>query len=131
MPCAHKSQQLDVPRTWQLSIHYCATAALPAGIAIGGDAYPGSTLSDHCLRYQNIPQVKMIVVLGEIGGEWPRQQRLWHVLSPQLAACRARMGFINTSLSVMGCCSMPGGVAPCVSTALSLARGAHNSFLVS
>ncbi|GAB4814346.1 hypothetical protein N2152v2_001392 [Parachlorella kessleri] len=38
------------------------------GIAIGGDAYPGSTLSDHCLRYQNIPQVKMIVVLGEIGG---------------------------------------------------------------
>ncbi|PSC69965.1 ATP-citrate synthase beta chain 2 [Micractinium conductrix] len=39
------------------------------GIAIGGDAFPGSTLSDHCLRYQNIPQVKMIVVLGEIGGQ--------------------------------------------------------------
>jgi ATP citrate (pro-S)-lyase len=38
------------------------------GIAIGGDAYPGSTLSDHCLRYQRIPAVKMIVVLGEIGG---------------------------------------------------------------
>ncbi|KAI7836807.1 hypothetical protein COHA_009351 [Chlorella ohadii] len=38
------------------------------GIAIGGDAFPGSTLSDHCLRYQHIPQVKMIVVLGEIGG---------------------------------------------------------------
>lgn len=38
------------------------------GIAIGGDAYPGSTLSDHCLRYQHIPGVKMIVVLGEIGG---------------------------------------------------------------
>lgn len=29
-----------------------------AGIAIGGDAYPGSTLSDHCLRYENIPQVR-------------------------------------------------------------------------
>lgn len=28
-----------------------------AGIAIGGDSFPGSTLSDHCLRYQNIPQV--------------------------------------------------------------------------
>ncbi len=28
-----------------------------AGIAIGGDAFPGSTLSDHCLRYQHIPQV--------------------------------------------------------------------------
>lgn len=39
------------------------------GIAIGGDAFPGSTLSDHCLRYQHIPQVKMIVVLGEIGGQ--------------------------------------------------------------
>lgn len=36
------------------------TAALlpPAGIAIGGDAFPGSTLSDHCLRYQNIPQAR-------------------------------------------------------------------------
>lgn len=42
---------------------------LHAGIAIGGDAYPGSTLSDHCLRYQHIPGVKMIVVLGEIGGQ--------------------------------------------------------------
>ena len=38
------------------------------GVAIGGDAFPGSTLSDHCLRYQNIPAIKMIVVLGEIGG---------------------------------------------------------------
>ena len=28
-----------------------------AGIAIGGDVFPGSTLSDHCLRYQEIPQV--------------------------------------------------------------------------
>lgn len=39
-----------------------------AGIAIGGDTFPGSTLSDHCIRYQNIPQIKMIVVLGELGG---------------------------------------------------------------
>lgn len=38
------------------------------GIAIGGDTFPGSTLSDHCIRYQNIPQIKMIVVLGELGG---------------------------------------------------------------
>jgi len=30
----------------------------PAGIAIGGDAFPGSTLSDHCLRYQHIPQAR-------------------------------------------------------------------------
>eukprot|EP00887_Chlorella_sp_A99_P004947 scaffold4.g4947.t1 len=48
----------------------CARAAdgIYEGVAIGGDAFPGSTLSDHCLRYQQIPQVKMIVVLGEIGG---------------------------------------------------------------
>ncbi|GAQ90472.1 ATP-citrate lyase B [Klebsormidium nitens] len=39
------------------------------GIAIGGDAFPGSTLSDHCLRYNSIPAVKLIVVLGEIGGQ--------------------------------------------------------------
>lgn len=45
------------------------TDGLYEGIAIGGDAYPGSTLSDHALRYQNIPQIKMIVVLGELGGE--------------------------------------------------------------
>jgi succinyl-CoA synthetase alpha subunit len=51
--------------------HTCESTFSPllSGIAIGGDAFPGSTLSDHCLRYQHIPQVKMIVVLGEIGGE--------------------------------------------------------------
>jgi succinyl-CoA synthetase alpha subunit len=38
------------------------------GIAIGGDAYPGSTLLEHILRYEAIPAVKMIVALGEIGG---------------------------------------------------------------
>lgn len=46
-----------------------ATDGLYEGIAIGGDSFPGSTLSDHCLRYQNIPQIKMIVVLGELGGQ--------------------------------------------------------------
>ncbi|KAG6550316.1 hypothetical protein Mapa_008279 [Marchantia paleacea] len=44
------------------------TDGLYEGIAIGGDAYPGSTLSDHVLRFSNIPQIKMIVVLGELGG---------------------------------------------------------------
>uniref|UniRef100_A0A8C9VBQ1 ATP-citrate synthase n=1 Tax=Scleropages formosus TaxID=113540 RepID=A0A8C9VBQ1_SCLFO len=38
------------------------------GVAIGGDRYPGSTFMDHVLRYQDTPEVKMIVVLGEIGG---------------------------------------------------------------
>ncbi|XP_039214783.1 ATP-citrate synthase isoform X2 [Crotalus tigris] len=39
------------------------------GVAIGGDRYPGSTFMDHVLRYQDTPGVKMIVVLGEIGGK--------------------------------------------------------------
>ncbi|KHJ89599.1 CoA binding domain protein [Oesophagostomum dentatum] len=38
------------------------------GIAIGGDRYPGSTYTDHILRYQNDDRVKMIVLLGEVGG---------------------------------------------------------------
>ncbi len=44
------------------------TDGLYEGIAIGGDAYPGSTLLDHILRFEQIPAVKMIAVLGEIGG---------------------------------------------------------------
>lgn len=44
------------------------TDGLYEGIAIGGDAYPGSTLLDHILRYEKIPEVKMIAALGEIGG---------------------------------------------------------------
>lgn len=38
------------------------------GIAIGGDAFAGSTLLDHVLRFEKNPEIKMIVVLGEIGG---------------------------------------------------------------
>uniref|UniRef100_A0A8C2WKB2 ATP-citrate synthase n=1 Tax=Cyclopterus lumpus TaxID=8103 RepID=A0A8C2WKB2_CYCLU len=37
------------------------------GVAIGGDRYPGSTFMDHVLRYQDTPDVKMIIVLGEVG----------------------------------------------------------------
>ncbi|VDP88259.1 unnamed protein product [Echinostoma caproni] len=38
------------------------------GVAIGGDRYPGSTFLDHVLRYEDNPAVKMIVILGEVGG---------------------------------------------------------------
>ena len=38
------------------------------GIAIGGDMYPGTTFIDHMLRYQADPDVKMVVLLGEVGG---------------------------------------------------------------
>uniref|UniRef100_A0A914GUN2 ATP-citrate synthase n=1 Tax=Globodera rostochiensis TaxID=31243 RepID=A0A914GUN2_GLORO len=39
------------------------------GIAIGGDRYPGSSYTDHILRCQDDPRVKMMVLLGELGGE--------------------------------------------------------------
>ncbi len=44
------------------------TDGLYEGIAIGGDTYPGSTLLDHLLRFEGIPEVKMLVCLGEVGG---------------------------------------------------------------
>ena len=44
------------------------TDGLYEGIAIGGDTYPGSTLLDHLLRFQQNPDIKMLVCLGEVGG---------------------------------------------------------------
>jgi len=44
------------------------TDGLKEGIAIGGDAFPGSTLFEHVERYEADPDIKMIVVLGEVGG---------------------------------------------------------------
>jgi len=44
------------------------TDGLYEGIAIGGDTYPGSTLLDHLLRFEKIPEIKMLVCLGEVGG---------------------------------------------------------------
>lgn len=44
------------------------TDGLNEGIAIGGDAFPGSTLLDHLLRYERNPQIKLLVCLGELGG---------------------------------------------------------------
>ena len=38
------------------------------GVAIGGDRYPGSTFMDHVMRYEMNDDVKMIVLLGEVGG---------------------------------------------------------------
>jgi len=38
------------------------------GVAIGGDRYPGTTFIDHLLRYNDDPEVKMLVLLGEVGG---------------------------------------------------------------
>ena len=44
------------------------TNGIYEGIAIGGDRYPGSRLIDHLLRYEANPEIKILVVLGEIGG---------------------------------------------------------------
>jgi len=38
------------------------------GVAIGGDRYPGSTFIDHIMKYESNPDIKMIVLLGEVGG---------------------------------------------------------------
>ncbi|MCK5583024.1 MAG: hypothetical protein KAI33_04505 [Elusimicrobiales bacterium] len=38
------------------------------GVAIGGDRYPGSDFMDHLVRYEANPEVKMLVLLGEVGG---------------------------------------------------------------
>ena len=48
----------------------CSTYAdgVCEGVAIGGDRYPGSRFLDHLLRYQANPRVKMLVLLGEVGG---------------------------------------------------------------
>ena len=71
-----------------------AMSSLRAGIAIGGDVFPGSTLSDHCLRYQNIPEIKLIVVLGELGGQVHRHACRVNRLRNTQGSCltRARQG---------------------------------------
>lgn len=44
------------------------TDGVAEGVAIGGDRYPGSRFIDHLLRYQANPAIKMLVLLGEVGG---------------------------------------------------------------
>ena len=39
------------------------------GIAIGGDRFPGSDFLDHLLRFEKNPDVKFMVMLGELGGD--------------------------------------------------------------
>ncbi|XP_044740711.1 ATP-citrate synthase-like isoform X2 [Chrysoperla carnea] len=38
------------------------------GIAIGGDRYPGTTFLNHLKRFEDDPEVKLLVMLGEVGG---------------------------------------------------------------
>jgi ATP citrate (pro-S)-lyase len=45
-----------------------STDGVYEGVAIGGDRYPGTTFMDHIMRYQADENVKMIILLGEVGG---------------------------------------------------------------
>lgn len=45
-----------------------STNGVYEGVAIGGDRYPGTTFLDHLLRYEQDPEIKMMVLLGEVGG---------------------------------------------------------------
>lgn len=45
------------------------TDGIYEGYAVGGDVYPASTLLDHLLRYEENPNIKMMVALGEVGGK--------------------------------------------------------------
>lgn len=45
-----------------------STNGVYEGVAIGGDRYPGTTFLDHLLRYEQDPNIKMMVLLGEVGG---------------------------------------------------------------
>eukprot|EP00004_Rigifila_ramosa_P008257 TRINITY_DN1946_c0_g1_i1.p1 TRINITY_DN1946_c0_g1~~TRINITY_DN1946_c0_g1_i1.p1 ORF type:complete len:1122 (-),score=261.03 TRINITY_DN1946_c0_g1_i1:71-3436(-) len=44
------------------------TNGICEGVAVGGDRYPGTTFIDHLLRFEADPNVKMLVLLGEVGG---------------------------------------------------------------
>ncbi len=46
-----------------------STDGIYEGIAIGGDTYPATTLLDHILRFEANPNIKLIIALGEIGGQ--------------------------------------------------------------
>lgn len=61
------------------------------GVAIGGDRYPGSTFIDHILRYQDNDDVKLLVLLGEVGGtdefEICRALESGRITKPLIAWC--------------------------------------------
>ena len=44
------------------------TDGVAEGMAIGGDRYPGTRFLDVLLRYEANPNIKMLVLLGEVGG---------------------------------------------------------------
>ncbi len=44
------------------------TDGIHTGIALGGDRFTGSVFADVILEYESNPEIRMIVILGEVGG---------------------------------------------------------------
>ena len=44
------------------------TDGVHTGISIGGDRFPGSNFINFLMNYQNNPEIKMMVFIGEVGG---------------------------------------------------------------
>lgn len=57
--CAH----YDIIYNPCIYILYYDCVHTHAGIAIGGDSFPGSTLCDHCLRYEHIDEVSRAYIV--------------------------------------------------------------------
>ncbi|XP_063219294.1 ATP-citrate synthase [Bacillus rossius redtenbacheri] len=78
-----------------------ATNGVLEGVAIGGDRYPGTTFMDHIMRYQVDSEVKMIVLLGEVGGveEYEVCQALQnkHITKPLVGWCIGTCAAMFTS----------------------------------
>jgi succinyl-CoA synthetase alpha subunit len=45
------------------------TDGVHTALQVGGDRYAMTTFSEVIRRYQSVPEIKMIVMLGEVGNE--------------------------------------------------------------
>lgn len=107
------------------------------GVAIGGDRYPGTTFPDHIMRYQEAEDVKMLVLLGEVGGveEYRviEQMKSGKITKPLVAWCIGTCAGMFTSEVQFGhagsCANAAKETADAKNKALK-AAGAHvpNSF---
>jgi len=72
------------------------TDGVAEGIAIGGDRYPGSRFVDHLLRFESLPEVKMLVLFGEVGGtdeyEVIEAVRRGRIKKPMIGWCIGTVG---------------------------------------
>ncbi|CAF1920772.1 unnamed protein product [Brassica oleracea] len=69
------------------------TDGIYKGIAIGGDVFPGSTLSDHTLRFNNIPQVYIPIRLAGFVSTLVRAGLKFRRSEPKRNLVRFRLSF--------------------------------------